>query len=75
MNLLILSSGTRNKIIQYFKRTLAGNGNVICTDMSNILAIVLSVNPSRIIIRILKNLFLCICGLRAGLLLSICEIR
>ena len=35
MNILILSSGTRNKIVQYFKKTLAGKGNVICTDMSN----------------------------------------
>lgn len=36
MNILILSSGTRNKIVQYFKKTLKENGNVVCTDMSNI---------------------------------------
>ena len=36
MNILILSSGTRNKIVQYFKAALAGSGNVVCTDMSNI---------------------------------------
>lgn len=36
MNVLILSSGTRNKIVQYFKKTLEGKGNVICTDMSNL---------------------------------------
>lgn len=36
MNVLLLSSGTRNKIVQYFKKALAGNGNVICTDMSNL---------------------------------------
>lgn len=36
MNILILSSGTRNKIVQYFKAALAGGGNVICTDMSNV---------------------------------------
>ena len=36
MNILLLSSGTRNKIVQYFKKTLEGKGNVICTDMSNI---------------------------------------
>lgn len=36
MNILILSSGTRNKIIQYFKKTLAGKGKVICTDMSTL---------------------------------------
>lgn len=34
MNILILSCGTRNKIVQYFKRTIANDGKVICTDMS-----------------------------------------
>lgn len=34
MNLLILSCGTRNKIVQYFKKALCGKGNVIATDMS-----------------------------------------
>lgn len=36
MNILLLSSGTRNKIVQYFRKALAGKGNVICTDMSNL---------------------------------------
>ncbi len=36
MNILILSSGTRNKIVQYFKRTVGNDGKVIATDMSNI---------------------------------------
>lgn len=36
MNILILSSGTRNKIVQYFKKTLENKGNVICTDMSEL---------------------------------------
>lgn len=36
MNVLILSSGMRNKIVQYFKKALAGDGHVICTDMSNL---------------------------------------
>ena len=36
MNILLLSSGTRNKIVQYFKKALAGKGNVICTDMSSL---------------------------------------
>ena len=40
-NVLILSSGTRNKIIQYFKRILTAVdgkrlGNVIATDMSHV---------------------------------------
>lgn len=34
MNILILSCGTRNKIVQYFKRSINGIGRVIATDMS-----------------------------------------
>lgn len=34
MNLLILSCGTRDKVVQYFKKALAGEGKVICTDCS-----------------------------------------
>lgn len=34
MNILILSCGTRNKIVQYIKRELAGQGRVVATDMS-----------------------------------------
>ena len=36
MNILILSAGTRNKVVQYFRRTLQGEGLVIATDMSPI---------------------------------------
>lgn len=36
MNILILSVGTRNKIVQYFKKTLNGKGNIIVTDMQTI---------------------------------------
>lgn len=36
MNILILSAGTRNKIVQYFKRELNGTGKVIATDCSNL---------------------------------------
>lgn len=35
MNILILSAGTRNKIVQYFKKAMEGKGNVIATDMSD----------------------------------------
>ena len=34
MNILILSVGTRNKIVQYFKKELDGKGLVIATDAS-----------------------------------------
>ena len=33
-NILILSAGTRNKIVQYFKQALNGKGRVLATDMS-----------------------------------------
>lgn len=36
MNVLILSAGTRNKIIQYFKKAIGAKGKVIATDMSDI---------------------------------------
>ena len=35
-NILLLSVGTRNKIVQYFKKELAGIGKVIATDMNKL---------------------------------------
>jgi carbamoyl-phosphate synthase large subunit len=34
MNLLILSCGTRNKVVRYFKKAFEGYGDIICTDCS-----------------------------------------
>ena len=36
MNILILAAGTRNKIVQYFKRTFDGIGAVVATDASTL---------------------------------------
>lgn len=36
MNLLILSAGTRNKIVQYFKKAIGNDGLVVATDMQTI---------------------------------------
>ncbi len=36
MNILLLSCGTRNKLVKYFKKTLAGQGLVIATDCSKL---------------------------------------
>ena len=36
MNILVLGAGTRNKIVQYLKKELAGTGKVVATDCSNI---------------------------------------
>ncbi len=35
-NILLLSVGTRNKVVQYFKKTFSGQGNVIVTDMTEL---------------------------------------
>lgn len=34
MNILILSCGTRNKVLQYFKKAVEGNGKIVATDCS-----------------------------------------
>ena len=36
MNLLILSAGTRNKVVQYFKKEVGEEGKVVATDCSNL---------------------------------------
>lgn len=36
MNILILSAGTRNKVVQYFKKAVGNEGKVIATDCSNL---------------------------------------
>lgn len=36
MNFLILAAGTRNKIVQYFKRAFDGIGQIIATDANNL---------------------------------------
>lgn len=36
MNILILSAGTRDKVVQYFKKELEDRGRVIATDCSNL---------------------------------------
>ena len=36
VNILILSAGTRNKIVQYFRKTLSGKGTVVAADMSTL---------------------------------------
>lgn len=36
MNILILSAGTRNKVVQYFKKEIGDRGRVVATDCSNL---------------------------------------
>lgn len=35
-NFLILAAGTRNKVVQYFKKTFEGQGRVVATDANNL---------------------------------------
>ncbi len=51
MNILILSAGTRNKIIQYFVKTLEGKGNIIATDCSNVAPAIYDANKYYIVPR------------------------
>ena len=36
MNILILSAGTRNKVVEYFKENVGDKGKVVATDCSNL---------------------------------------
>ncbi len=36
MNILILSAGTRDKVVEYFKREINGKGKIVATDCSNL---------------------------------------
>lgn len=35
-NILILSCGTRNKVVQYFRKTFENSGTIVCTDCSSL---------------------------------------
>ena len=36
MNILVLSAGTRDKVVQYFKKEIGNSGIVVATDCSNL---------------------------------------
>lgn len=49
MNILILSAGTRNKIVEYFTKTLLKKGKVIATDMSELAPAIYEADKSYIV--------------------------
>lgn len=55
MNILILSAGTRNKIVQYFKKALNGNGTVVATDMSELAPAIYEADKYYIVPRMTEN--------------------
>ena len=65
MNILILSAGTRNKVVQYFRRTLEGRGTVIATDMSELAPAIYEADKQYIVPRMMDpnylNVILDIC--------------
>lgn len=66
MNILILSAGTRNKIVQYFKKALAGKGLVIATDCSDIAPAIYDADKHYIVPRMTDNGYL-------NVILDICK--
>lgn len=55
MNVLILSAGTRNKVIQYFKKALDGKGLVIATDCSAVAPSIYEADKYYIVPRMTEN--------------------
>lgn len=66
MNILILSAGTRDKVVQYFKEELAGKGRVIATDCSNLAPAVYEADAFYLVPRITAPDYL-------DVILDICE--
>lgn len=58
MNILILSAGTRNKIVQYFKREVGGAGRVVATDCSNLAPAVYDADVFYLVPRITESGYL-----------------
>ena len=44
MNILLLSVGTRNKIVEYFKKAFEGEGKVVVTDMTHLAPAIYNAN-------------------------------
>jgi carbamoyl-phosphate synthase large subunit len=65
-NILILSCGTRNKIIQYFKKALEGVGIVIASDNSSLAPALYDADKYFLVPRITEDGYI-------GILLDICE--
>lgn len=66
MNILILSAGTRNKIVQYFKKALEGKGFVIATDCSDLAPAIYDADKYYIVPKMIENGYL-------DVILNICD--
>lgn len=66
MNILILSAGTRDKIVQYFKKEIGNSGQIIATDCSNLAPAVYDADTFYLVPRITAPGYL-------DVILDICE--
>lgn len=66
MNILLLSVGTRNKVVQYFKNAVGSAGKVIATDMSELAPAVYEADKFYKVPRITEEGYL-------GVILDICK--
>ena len=57
-NILILSAGTRDKVVQYFKKELAGRGKVVATDCSPLAPAIYEADEYAIVPRITEEGYL-----------------
>ena len=58
LNILILSCGTRNKIVQYFKKEIGERGLVIATDCSELAPALYDADKHFIVPKITDNRYL-----------------
>ena len=65
-NILLLSVGTRNKVIQYFKKEFAGVGNVVVTDLTEIAPAIYEADKHYQVPRIIEDGYI-------DLILNICK--
>lgn len=66
MNILILSAGTRNKVVQYFKKAVGESGKVVATDMQLIAPAIYEADKFYIVPRITESGYI-------DLILDICR--
>lgn len=58
MNILVLSAGTRNKVVQYFKKAVGAEGKVVATDCSNLAPAVYDADVFYLVPRITESGYL-----------------
>lgn len=66
INILILSAGTRNKVVQYFRKNIADKGSVIATDMSTLAPAIYEADKYYIVPPMSKPEYL-------GIILDVCK--